>query len=201
MNSSSEYIANDIIPFSTLIKRDHERYNSNQTARFRPSYIVANISASSLNPIYSGSELDTLPFHLRRRDYPPSSPGRQPYTSSSHPSHLLEAIPAFRPPPHSFRTTPSKLPQVMVGSQESISLETRTIVSSPCATIVPHGKQFHDNRLVGAHSLSAHFQRLADVETGSQDRVWWCTIEVRAVENRVWKGRSHDRSVNQSGDC
>jgi hypothetical protein len=92
VNSSSGYIATDIIPFSTLIKRDHERYNSNQTARFRPSYIVANISASSLNPIYSDSELDMLPSHLRHRDHPPSLPAQQPYTSSSRPSHLLEAI-------------------------------------------------------------------------------------------------------------
>lgn len=90
--TSSEYIATNIIPFSTLLKRDHERYNSTQTARFRPSYIVANISASSLNLIYSGSELDILPSHLRRRDYPPSLPAQQPYTSFSRPSHLFEAI-------------------------------------------------------------------------------------------------------------
>lgn len=58
----------------------------------RPSYIVANVLASSLNPVYSGSGLDILPSHLRRRDYPPSLPAQQPCTSSSRPSHLLEAI-------------------------------------------------------------------------------------------------------------
>lgn len=29
VHSSSEYIATDLIPISTPIKRDHERYNSN----------------------------------------------------------------------------------------------------------------------------------------------------------------------------